>query len=483
MVNERQAPRLSSPQKQQNFHGGHSGATHLLSSQGNPAVPRGASSLPKLNDLQNSLSDWTEHGPASHPEGKLDSAPKTTSHILQNTSSTLGHHLQPGAPSHEHLQLPLNDRTNTPEFGKTSPIRNLMQKDDRKAVENRVFMPPKSNKHRTEIQNRAAPPHLPTAGSSAPNSYANPRSATDGLSGASNSSAQSVSRPVFQRPSYLQNPQASHSADIVEIPRPVNFAPKSVQPAPMPMYSMKSSFEALDAFKPSSLTGPPFSKGSHPDDEDGAFDANRLLGDDRFSYDPSNYVDASKASEDLKNLLEGAFEEDEEDKPKRNLRRRKASKKDDRSAVDELAERASGLDIKADPDTSEPQKGEDDDDEEDDGTVDGLDVRLLPHQIDGLTWMMDKEVGEKKRNGVLPKGGILADDVSSPTRAVVSGVASLMFVVDGAWEDNSGLSTRSQQSQTISRCAYEKSKAKNSEGDNEGNAGGRPTCSNQTMGI
>lgn len=33
--------------------------------------------------------------------------------------------------------------------------------------------------------------------------------------------------------------------------------------------------------------------------------------------------------------------------------------------------------------------------------------------------MKDKEIGVKKKNGVLPKGGILADDVSHPLRGIM----------------------------------------------------------------
>ncbi|KEQ99392.1 hypothetical protein AUEXF2481DRAFT_58933, partial [Aureobasidium subglaciale EXF-2481] len=41
----------------------------------------------------------------------------------------------------------------------------------------------------------------------------------------------------------------------------------------------------------------------------------------------------------------------------------------------------------------------------------GLSIKLLPHQVEGVSWMIDKEIGERKKNGVLPKGGILADDM------------------------------------------------------------------------
>jgi SNF2 family DNA or RNA helicase len=45
-----------------------------------------------------------------------------------------------------------------------------------------------------------------------------------------------------------------------------------------------------------------------------------------------------------------------------------------------------------------------------DGTLDGLKVRLLPHQVEGVQWMRGRELGPVKR-GRVPKGGILADDM------------------------------------------------------------------------
>ena len=57
--------------------------------------------------------------------------------------------------------------------------------------------------------------------------------------------------------------------------------------------------------------------------------------------------------------------------------------------------------------------GENEDDayDREEGSIESLSVRLLPHQLDGLAWMLEKEMGRKKKNGALPMGGILADDV------------------------------------------------------------------------
>lgn len=145
----------------------------------------------------------------------------------------------------------------------------------------------------------------------------------------------------------------------------------------------------------------------HPDD---GFDPDKVLADSRFgSTDPYTYVDSAQASENIKNLLEGAFEEDEEDKPRTRLRQRKQRKAEDKCAADELANKVQGLKVQSGPEGKQREEPEED---EEDGSVEGLSVKLLPHQIDGVAWMLDKEIGERKRNGVLPKGGILADDVS-----------------------------------------------------------------------
>lgn len=81
----------------------------------------------------------------------------------------------------------------------------------------------------------------------------------------------------------------------------------------------------------------------------------------------SQYVDPKKAAADIKALLEGSLEDDEE-KP----------------AEKELTE--------------------------DKTRIEGLSVRLLPHQIEGVEWMKNRELGPVKK-GKVPKGGLLADDM------------------------------------------------------------------------
>ncbi|KAK0640974.1 SNF2 family N-terminal domain-containing protein [Cercophora newfieldiana] len=89
------------------------------------------------------------------------------------------------------------------------------------------------------------------------------------------------------------------------------------------------------------------------------------------------YTDPAKASADLKALLEGGMESDEE-------------------------EAAEG-EGEGDAPKSKEEALED-------GTLEGISVKLLPHQVEGVKWMRNRELGPLKR-GKVPKGGILADDM------------------------------------------------------------------------
>ncbi|KAI2633048.1 SNF2 family N-terminal domain-containing protein [Hypomontagnella submonticulosa] len=81
----------------------------------------------------------------------------------------------------------------------------------------------------------------------------------------------------------------------------------------------------------------------------------------------SAYVDPKKAAADIKALLEGSIEDEEE----------KTTKEEDG---------------------------------EDKSYIEGLGVRLLPHQVEGVEWMRGRELGPVKK-GKVPKGGLLADDM------------------------------------------------------------------------
>jgi SNF2 family DNA or RNA helicase len=186
--------------------------------------------------------------------------------------------------------------------------------------------------------------------------------------------------------------------------------------------------------------------------------------------DVHGYVDSEKANENIKALLEGAFEDEEEkaSKPKGKGKGKKkskskkklsgkaepavpvpAAKKDDGGDLDDLAAQLEGVTVndtkptepestekleetaaktskdasegedeaadqdeeaEADEDDDE-EEADDSDDDDDSGIVEGLKVTLLPHQIDGVKWMCDKETGRRTTKGIFPKGGILADDM------------------------------------------------------------------------
>lgn len=238
--------------------------------------------------------------------------------------------------------------------------------------------------------------------------------------------------------------------DAVQIRRPENFtfntprsskplySSKPVQPVPLPT-QMSNASKTLKNFV--DLTDEGGFSGFQPRTENAGFG----------STDVNSYVDSGKANENIKELLEGAFE-DEDDKERAKAKERKGkkgkkggSKKEDESGdsqkqspeVDDLAAQLGGVkvndrDDEANIETSkeagdepetvdhaEPEKGDEaiseaedeEEDAEDDGTVEGLKVNLLPHQRDGANWMRDKEIGLNRVKGVLPKGGILADDM------------------------------------------------------------------------
>ena len=98
------------------------------------------------------------------------------------------------------------------------------------------------------------------------------------------------------------------------------------------------------------------------------------------------YTDPVKASEELKALLEGGMDEDEEEE---------GEKGDPKAGAE------------AEASVEAPRSKED---ELEDGTLEGINVKLLPHQVEGVKWMKNRELGPLKR-GKVPKGGILADDM------------------------------------------------------------------------
>ncbi|KAL4874076.1 hypothetical protein BDV12DRAFT_158985 [Aspergillus spectabilis] len=259
-------------------------------------------------------------------------------------------------------------------------------------------------------------------------------------------------KPV--RPSAYNNNRMSRPIDndVIEIRRPENVtfntprAPKTFYASkPSPMKQTNASKNLQNFVDLTTPAGGGFSTSRTP-----AFG----------SVGASDWVDTAKANENIKALLEGAFEDEDEKQPKpkgkkkskkdKSKKKKKNSQsqetvKDESLDMDDLAAQLQGVSVNESPganddDETDEAKGatkqeelegqdttdekdasqaeseeEESEDEDDDGTVDGLNVTLLPHQRQGLKWMCEKEIGsrkgEKETKGVLPKGGILADDM------------------------------------------------------------------------
>ena len=183
----------------------------------------------------------------------------------------------------------------------------------------------------------------------------------------------------------------SNDDDVVEIPRPTNAPTFAARPAKPPMFSSQPVLPT------------PISNFIDLTTNKGGMATNDVVFHDSFgAADPHMFMDSGKATEDIKALLEGAFE-DEEDKPRTRQRRKQAE--------EDLVAKLEGLKVKSAEKDEPHTEGDIESDEDDGGTVEGLKVKLLPHQIAGVKWMRDKELGTKRTRGVFPKGGILADDM------------------------------------------------------------------------
>ncbi len=86
--------------------------------------------------------------------------------------------------------------------------------------------------------------------------------------------------------------------------------------------------------------------------------------------DTQFYTDPAKAAADLKALLEGSMEDEEEEK-----------------------------------ETSNAEGGAPKEETIEDGTLEGIKVKLLPHQVEGVKWMRGREVSTQKK-GKVTKGGV-----------------------------------------------------------------------------
>ncbi|PYH91255.1 hypothetical protein BO71DRAFT_486414 [Aspergillus ellipticus CBS 707.79] len=343
--------------------------------------------------------------------------------------------------------------SNQPEFGKPSPIRPVHHQNYHQS---NPFNIPKPNYARPEHHRAQQRPQNPAHHIAS--QYRPPTTPGPAAVSTPRREAYDPFKPV--RPSAYNNYRNSRpvSDDVVEIRRPENFTFNTPR-APKTFFTSKPSAIKMNQNNASKnlrnfvdLTG---SGGFTPS----AQPRNTGFG----SMDVNGYVDTAKANENIKALLEGAFEDEDEKQPKpknkkkgnknnKKKNKEKKQKAQDKQAdadIDDLAAQLGGVtvkesdatdesedeaDIKAaespvkktfsetadaeevtkEQDVSEAEsenEEEEEEEEEDDGTVEGLKVKLLPHQREGVNWMCDKETGRKKTKGVLPKGGILADDM------------------------------------------------------------------------
>lgn len=307
-----------------------------------------------------------------------------------------------------------------PSMGNTAPPQKAQDKGKSIAQEPAAALQPEFGKPTAlgaspQPYSRTQPLVRPTANASAPRQASS--SQNDKYSNLFVPAKKPTQRPELHKPQFVTNPleafrdikSGSHQPrkstssvptpndddddDVFEIPKPTSFP--TWQPKPIPQATFSSQTSTNPYYKPQNFIDLTLEKTG--------LATNRSMHDQEEFYsstDPYTYIDAAKANENIKALLEGAFE-DEEDQP-RTRRRKKALD----AKLDDLADKLKGMDVKPE---DKNENGEEE--EEDDGTVDGLKVKLLSHQIDGVNWMRDKETGTKKTRGVLPKGGILADDM------------------------------------------------------------------------
>lgn len=358
-----------------------------------------------------------------------------------------------------------------PEFGKPSPLGKPAPRSN----SNHLFNIPKQNRTRPEHHRPYQQPATNPEQNRIPIRQGAPQGSRPPMAPGGSSATPSASRrgpfDPFQpvRPSAYNDYRSGIPPGATPIKRPeqVSYAtpraPRALftskPSAPKQSYASKNlqAFIDLTADEPDSRTGSIAQQ----------FGQTSTFG----SADVYGYVDSAKANENIKALLEGAFEDEEESKSKSKDRKKKKSKKkqpkkaetkeaipaakNDTSELDDLAAQLQGVTVN-DPKESEAEsadglyqktatkreedaeyedkkekvtdeeddkaEAEDDDDEgdeeegeesddEDELIVDGLNVTLLPHQVEGVSWMCDKESGRHSTKGIVPKGGILADDM------------------------------------------------------------------------
>ncbi|CAK7225941.1 hypothetical protein SBRCBS47491_006058 [Sporothrix bragantina] len=182
-------------------------------------------------------------------------------------------------------------------------------------------------------------------------------------------------RPEHHRPQRLTGPLAPKQPDRKAAPRPLFNSLSSSQTNGGTAYPVSS-------FYSTTTTSQTIIKQSIPSST---------------HQDVDFYTDPDKAAADLKALLEGGMEDDEDEEEETPVvpePGKDTTKATGHTPVQEPAQKK---------DQKQPEPF-------DDGTVEGINVKLLPHQVEGVKWMRGRELGPVKR-GRVPKGGILADDM------------------------------------------------------------------------
>ena len=346
-------------------------------------------------------------------------------------------------------EQPRSSAPSQPEFGKPSPLNPVHYQ--RPQQSSNPFNIPKPNQARPEH-------HRPRPGFENPAASQGYRPPAPSVPNVTQNPGRNEPFDPFQpvRPSAYNNNAFSRpiNSGVVEIKRPENVT-FSTPRAPKTMYTSKPAAMQMNASNNLKnfvdLVG---ESGFVP----GASSRNNVgFG----SVGVNDYVDTAKANENIQSLLQGAFEDEDEKqrkprskknrnkKSKKQNQKKKENKKSNSSDVDDLVAQLGGVTVKEptpedtrtkdiedpveesndhedndndskrrtvadddDDDYEENARDEDDEDEdEDDGTLEGLKVKLLPHQRDGVNWMCDKETGRGRSKGTVPKGGILADDM------------------------------------------------------------------------
>ncbi|KAM3415850.1 hypothetical protein BST61_g9354 [Cercospora zeina] len=375
-------------------------------------------------DVRDLLSDWLEdqadlrvndmvreRSPSRVSSGHHLSPQKQDRQPLANISAKMQ---SPGRSQKSDGDKAAKTAVDDVEFGKASPLRNPLKKPS-----SSVFMP-KSRPVQTQpvgTHNRMPVKAASATSAAEPRSFQHPGPLPGSVAPFPRTNV--LTTNAFQRPQPLNS---------TAVPLPANNPLRTIPAPPKPIFSASTagmnpyqtyvpSRQAVDLTKPQSRPSPKHIELSDDGDSDDGerFDPDAQIRANAGAFgapDPYMYMDSNRANEDMKKLLEAAFD-DETEKGKTRLRSRikkVETQKDQGKQSKSLAGKLAALSVKEEK-AEEEDDEEEEEEEEEDGTVDGLAVKLLPHQVEGVSWMIDKEIGKNKTRGILPKGGILADDM------------------------------------------------------------------------